>query len=608
MLDDCKGERLEEVLAVFSSAVLKKLVAAAADAEGEHPAIAQQLALEERGYAGDKADLLALNLAHRASLSRFLRDKDAARRKYQDLAELLDVKERNIARRQEQVRLQTQAGDHRHVTEDMRLDMRRHVRNNWAGNEQWMETLLCGDTNARQDGVLSAPFDRVWRRVQSDRLSELEDEGKGLLEKLDSRVRAQRESLQKWQDFREEVLGKQAAALPPERAQGKDTKRGIDFGFDNHARLHRRQMSPGKSLRANTHGLETPCASLLQDLQKELKEVEAVRMPSLSSIIGPRIRQPTRPPPQAAESADETVSELSDLDDPTYAPDESLDKPLSQPLEAIESRPHAQHLPTENPTTITRKDSQTRSTMQARDSSRSRQARSSVSLSRPSSQSTQSSGNGVSRHGSQSSQRQIRPTVKLEPQRSPSPEPVSPTTAMADKILASMDNASPSPVKQSKPRHTLSLAERTRLSMARMSRGGNKYASPEEEDDEHTTETSPTRDVASSEQSTPALEDQDLAYEDLVSRTRKSLAGFEASRQKAQLERRRSQRRSRMAPRGEGSYFPKVEEEAPGTPEEPAPAQELDVEDMEAIFKSRPRLQTSPGPSPTRRWDADDDM
>lgn len=141
-----------------------------------------------------------------------------------------------------------------------------------------------------------------------------------------------------------------------------------------------------------------------------------------------------------------------------------------------------------------------------------------------------------------------------------------------------------------------------------MSRGGNKYASPEEEDDEHTTETSPTRDVASSEQSTPALEDQDLAYEDLVSRTRKSLAGFEASRQKAQLERRRSQRRSRMAPRGEGSYFPKVEEEAPGTPEEPAPAQELDVEDMEAIFKSRPRLQTSPGPSPTRRWDADDDM
>ncbi len=38
---------------------------------------------------------------------------------------------------------------------------------------------------------------------------------------------------------------------------------------------------------------------------------------------------------------------------------------------------------------------------------------------------------------------------------------VSPTTQLADQILASVNNSSPSPTK--KPRHTLSLAERTRL-------------------------------------------------------------------------------------------------------------------------------------------------
>jgi hypothetical protein len=92
------------------------------------------------------------------------------------------------------------------------------------------------------------------------------------------------------------------------------------------------------------------------------------------------------------------------------------------------------------------------------------------------------------------------------------------------------------------------------------------------------------------------------AAEDLASRTRRSMAGFEKARQKAQLERRRSQRRSKLPPqRKESSYFGKVDEE-----EQSMLAEELLAEeDMEAVFRSRPKIKASPLPSPTREFESD---
>ena len=80
------------------------------------------------------------------------------------------------------------------------------------------------------------------------------------------------------------------------------------------------------------------------------------------------------------------------------------------------------------------------------------------------------------------------------------------------------------------------------------------------------------------------------------------MIGFEKAVQKAHLERRRSQRRSKVPPRREGSYFPKVEEES--IQERTMLAEELMAEeDMEAVFKSRPKIKASPLPSPTKEWD-----
>lgn len=196
-----------------------------------------------------------------------------------------------------------------------------------------------------------------------------------------------------------------------------------------------------------------------------------------------------------------------------------------------------------------------------------------------------------------SPRKQITPQVSVQ-----SPEQVlSPTQEMADQILASMNNTSPSPGK--KPRHTLSLAERTRMSMARGSR-----STTIDEDDEADFEALAIKRNTNAQAQSKASEDskgEGEEYEDLVARTRRSMVGFEAARQKAQVERRRSQRRSRHMPsasysRKESSSFYPVVEEADTSAMLTEELLMAGEEDAEAIFKSRPRIKTSPAPSPAR--------
>ena len=164
-----------------------------------------------------------------------------------------------------------------------------------------------------------------------------------------------------------------------------------------------------------------------------------------------------------------------------------------------------------------------------------------------------------------------------------------------------MSNASPSPAKRF--RHTLSLAERTRMSMTR------NHSFEPEEDDFDPAFLSPTPAVKSKPvQEAPDHDDMTgEEHEDLVTRTRRSMAGFAAAQHKAQLDRRRSERKSRaLSPRKDG-YFPKVEEndvEGASMLEELLDKGEAEI-DMDTVFRSRPRMRTSPAPSPMRRWDAD---
>ena len=585
MLDECKGERLEEVLAAFSAAVLKKVVEAETVASGQQPAIALSLALENKGYKDDRTDLSTLVLAHKIALHRLRDRKEEQAAKYRDFADLLGVKERSVARKREEARHREEnATAAKTVSDDARREMWRTVRNNWTGNEAWMETLLRGDAVVKKDGPFGMPFDRVWRRVEQDRLGELEAKDSGLLEQLDGRVRLHRERLEKWRRYRRSMFGNDRGeeVLSPSKVKVRSGRKGVDLGFGAHENLQVGRVSPVKATRGEDHTVNAEYRELLDGLRNELAVVD-------KTPDSPWFLQTSRKMHRRSSGTERVseISELSDLEDdipdaappPPPQPVSSFKSKLEgvgrQPVRPRLNRPDLSS--SESVKTTSRSDSKWSALPEDAD----------IVIPRPSSHSRDRSTS-------------TRPPQSPEEQQQP---PVSPTQEAADQILASMNDVSPSPSKRSKPRHTLSLAERTRLSMA--PRGSSLFLEDEDPEDPPTMAgTTAVGSTAGTDADAKPLADEDDCG-DLVSRTRRSMAGFEKAQQKAKLERRRSQRRSRLPPqRKEGSYFPKVDEEGQ---ERTLLAEELmGEEDMEAVFRSRPKIMASPLPSPTKELDFED--
>jgi hypothetical protein len=659
MLDECKGERVEEVLAVLSSAVLKKLVAERQLNGGGYPALAQTLALENRGYSGERAELTALILAHRVSLRRTLEEKNAARARFREFSDILASKEKAILKRREAAMAAKRSGQGLGVSEAQKREVWRTLRNNWTGDERWMEALIYGDTKSHKDGVLTAPYDRVWRRVQSGRLAELESEdtSPGLLEQLDSRVRGQQERLEKWQGFRQRMFGKTGSEPPTQEPERQPKQKGIDLGFAAHESLHLSRMSPRKLHSTKPIQLDSHYEALVDGLKSDL-----TRITPTAPKIPPFFQKPRRERPPRntdVEAEPESISDFSDLEEAQPLPRPSPSRrelirvsgePAFEPVLRKAKTFDDEHvLPSDEPRTPSRL---RRSVTIQSHSPSPRPSRRRLMPTTPGSptRTPERRPNSPPKPRPQRSPplrlahsppRLARTSTSPEPPLSPErPEPpVSPTQQRADEILASVSAASPSPIK--KPRRALSLAERTRLSMARRPSHANlrvpadedgfgfgfdeeEEAKTEQEDDEEEEEvdrlpikrapvTIPIPVVAE-----PLAADDDggegAGYEDLTARTRRSMAGFEAAKKKAQLERRRSLRNSKLGgpspstpvAAGKGAYFPAVDEEEGDSTL--LIAEELISkgrdDDYEAVFMSRPKLKNSPVGTPTRDfWD-----
>ncbi|OBT88186.1 hypothetical protein VE02_02432 [Pseudogymnoascus sp. 03VT05] len=269
MLDECKGERLEEVLSVFSTAVVKRSVRENQDGP---EAIALRLAMENFSYTGDRASLSALVLAHKGSLRKKIEQKDRSKEIYNDFSGLLELKDRQITRRKEQLKVAIEEDENtEYISKTEMYEVQERARKNWYGSNDWLESILQSDRQAQTDTLLSEPYDQVWKYVEKGRIGEIEDsQRKGLLQQLDARVKEQKNRYETWQNFEKSIKARRSDSGKENVTISTKPAKDLSISFGAHESL----QLPSNSLQSTKSWQPLPeQAELLANLERELAEV-----------------------------------------------------------------------------------------------------------------------------------------------------------------------------------------------------------------------------------------------------------------------------------------------------------------------------------------------
>ena len=186
MLDECKGEKFEEVISAFAMTVLRRSARV-------RKYVWLELACSDNLTGQRQAQLLPLILAHRSSLHQHLshhRKIQAQTVTYHGLLEnhLLSVDERRALLSRLPVP-EVQADAHSHE----------HIADSWTGDDRWAEILMSGSGRS-EDPFLESPFETGWKAVQNGEEIEYGKQT-DMLQDLKARVAHQETRLRKWKTF-----------------------------------------------------------------------------------------------------------------------------------------------------------------------------------------------------------------------------------------------------------------------------------------------------------------------------------------------------------------------------------------------------------------------
>lgn len=210
MLDDCKGEKLNEVLAVFSSAVLGKMVAISAEDMIWNPAM--KLSTATSISPTDYQNLVPFILAHQVSLNAAGVRRHETYDRYDRFSQLLDEKKIELVER-----ANTEQESHQDLQVDLEI-LARELRTNWLGSEEWATALLDGGSKSSTDAFLELPFSQAWARAKPSTARDLVCSDKAdLVNDLETRVRRLRSRVRRWHDFNESLSGERGNISPTKK-------------------------------------------------------------------------------------------------------------------------------------------------------------------------------------------------------------------------------------------------------------------------------------------------------------------------------------------------------------------------------------------------------
>ena len=199
--DDCKGERIQELLVSFSTLVLRKVLA---DGHGGRTSITARLATAKTVTANEQRSFLPLAVAHRASLTALLQKKKDLRERYKSFGRTLDAKEQELDGRLESVISTQDLLDKNPIPEHTIARVSKLFENNWQGDRKLVEVIARGEEQGLKDPLLDKPFSETWLQVSEGTFDGATGtRWQGLLQDLEERVANQEARLASWRNFKE---------------------------------------------------------------------------------------------------------------------------------------------------------------------------------------------------------------------------------------------------------------------------------------------------------------------------------------------------------------------------------------------------------------------
>ncbi|KAF1813138.1 hypothetical protein P152DRAFT_513430 [Eremomyces bilateralis CBS 781.70] len=269
MLDDCKGDKFNDILIGFSSAVLKKELSRKPTRKS-HVSPAQKLALSNSLTPKQQSSLLPLAVAHKAALSAVLKRKAEQKARLETLASFLNDKRQMLARRHEKGRLEIRELQNAGGPQESKEDVKRALQNHWLGDLAWLDVLVSGDQGDPSERDFERPWKVVWRKHLYGKDPEGEERPVGLLEDLQTRVRDQQERLEQWKIIHERTrqLIDQSDTFARKLHARQTTSASR---FDKHLDLNLDSISKSGSGRL-TAGAASPMNPEVQAVLAELNE------------------------------------------------------------------------------------------------------------------------------------------------------------------------------------------------------------------------------------------------------------------------------------------------------------------------------------------------
>lgn len=229
MLDECKGDKFEEVIRVFAMTVLRK--EARQRLRGAPPiptGYAETLTGPEYLTAEQHEILIPLVLAHTKILQRQLSERRRINGKLGDEKRRLDNAHARLAEKRKAIL--AREGQFPGMKPEELEAMSDQVRAAWTGNEQWAETLICGGPGDLDQFVTEKSLPSGTQQISSTTEHEFPiSHTSSLLVDLDERIGKQQSRLRKWTEFRASLERSQKGKIENVQTVSRKKKPLLDF-------------------------------------------------------------------------------------------------------------------------------------------------------------------------------------------------------------------------------------------------------------------------------------------------------------------------------------------------------------------------------------------